>query len=108
MCCSLRVASFPTFYTRQSILFATGAPDLDERKFGLSLGRLNASRLRVLFAVMGRPGRIAQALPLEQLQQSCNRAGVIIDACVQISQLLEATRHRVQREILRLAMFDFV
>jgi hypothetical protein len=49
MRCCFRVARFPTLHTGQSILFAPGAPDLDEREFGfaLALGRLNARRLRV-------------------------------------------------------------
>src|SRR5688572_29496844 len=102
------MAGFPSFHARQSILFATGPSDLDERQLGLALGRLNASGLRALFAVMRWPGRIAQALALEQLEQSCNRARVIVDAGVQVSQRRESTGHRAEREILRLAMFDFV
>src|SRR5581483_6439171 len=105
---SLRMPRLPTLQARQRVFFVTRAPDLDEREFLSALRGLHAWRLRRLPTVMRWPRRIAQALPLEQLEQAFERAGVLIDRGMQIAQLLEAGRHRSQREIRRIAVGDFI
>ena len=72
MCGGLRMARFPALQTRERDLLAPRASNLEQRQS--PPGRLDARRLRSLSPVVRRPGRIAQAMALKELEQACERA----------------------------------
>src|SRR5438034_2399158 len=73
--------------------------------------RLYARRLVPRLAVMRRPGCIALPIALvcrHQLEQRLQRVGPAIDSLVRVAALFETQRHRLQREVSRIAGLELI
>src|SRR6476646_8113495 len=97
------MALLPALQARERIVLALRAADLDQRMLRrASSGGLHPGGLARLLLVVRRPGRVAEPLLFEQLEQRFERSRPIVDSLVEVAQLPEAPGHRREREVSRL------
>jgi hypothetical protein len=106
------VARCPAFESGKRILFALRAADLDQRMLRRTAPRrLHARRFIGSFLVLRRPWRVAQTIALMlrgQFEEAGERARMLVDALMPVTQLGEARKHRRESEVAGLAVVDFV
>ena len=108
---SVGMTGAPALQPGEGILFLDRPANLDQRMLRSALsGGLDTRRLPCLLLVLRRPGCVSHPLLLvtfRQLEQGIDRTRMAIDVGMTIANLTKATRHRLQVEILRLALSNF-
>src|SRR6185503_3910850 len=93
----LRMSSTPALETRERILLAMRASDLDQwMNRHAPPRRLHARRFARLLLVLRRPRRVAKSLtlvPRGQLEQGVERSRVRVDVRMRIADAREPFRH---------------
>src|SRR5262245_26832841 len=108
----VRVPRLPSLETRERVGLFTRASDLDERlRRGATARWRHARSLARLLAIVRRPRRVAESFGLvtrRQFEERNERSRMRVHAGVAIAHAREARRHRLHREVARLARLDLV